>query len=73
MLVALVEVGLDAVPVVDLDVVADLDDGGADRLEGSVLRRLHHAHLHTRGNVKKKNAPSRSPGEASREGREENC
>lgn len=37
MLVALVKVVLDAVPVVDLDVIADPGYGGADGLERSIL------------------------------------
>ena len=45
MLVALVEVSLDTVPIVDLDVVSDLRHGHTDGLERPVLRRLHHAHL----------------------------
>ena len=44
-LIALVEVRLNAVPVVDLDMVADLEHGGADSLERPILRGLHHTHL----------------------------
>ena len=43
--VALVEVILDAVPIVDLDVVADLRDRRPDGLKRSILCRLHHTHL----------------------------
>lgn len=44
-LVALVEVILDAVPIVDLDVVADLRDRRPDGFKRSILCRLHHTYL----------------------------
>lgn len=45
MLVALIEVGLDAVPVVDLDLGSDLPHRRADSLERTILGGLHHAYL----------------------------